>query len=108
MHCFCLLKPELFHHLSPDLHYSVTKYVATEPNILPGRLIEPNLKSCHILNFNIFTEINNIINLQTQEETSESKEEEEENEQRGDEVTKLSEYQILEQTYQNVSSKNWN
>lgn len=55
------------------------------------------------------TEINNnIINLQTQEETSESKEEDEEKEQRGDEVTKLSEFQILEQTYQNVSSKNRN
>jgi hypothetical protein len=54
------------------------------------------------------TELNNIIiNLQTQEETSDSKEEEED-EQRGDEVTKLSEYQILEQTYQNVSRKNWN
>lgn len=73
-------------------------------------LIEPHLEACHILNFNILTEINNIvINLQTQEETSESKEEdEEENEQRGDEITKLSEYQILEQTYQNVSSKNFN
>jgi hypothetical protein len=47
-----------------------------------------------------------IFKLQTQEETSESKEEEDE--QRGDEVTKLSEYQILQQTYQNVSSKNWN
>jgi hypothetical protein len=46
-----------------------------------------------------------MINLQTQEDTSESKEEEED-EQRGDEVTKLSEYQILEQIYQNVSSKN--
>lgn len=72
-------------------------------------VIESHLEPWQILNFNILTEINNIIiNLQTQEETSESKEEEEENEQRGDEVTKLSENQILEQTYQNVSSKNWN
>jgi hypothetical protein len=59
--------------------------------------------------FNIFTEINNImINLQTQEETSESKEEEEKDEQRGDEVTRFSEYQILEQIYQNVGRKNLN
>jgi hypothetical protein len=62
----------------------------------------------HLQLFNIFTQINNMINLQTQEETSESKEEEEKDEQRGDEVTKFSEYQILEQIYQNVSRKNCN